>query len=111
MNQLWNTEKFLTISNFNRIFFLFENDLVIEKELRKGRFGTPKFETYFPSSKYHEFSWVPDPFHCDVEINKLPLKEREQLVEFSNDTGLEMKLHEESLVSFWMSTENVQSLK
>jgi hypothetical protein len=49
-----------------------------------------QFETYFPS-KYDEFSWVRDPFHCNIENNKLSLNETEQLTELSNDTGLKMK--------------------
>ncbi|KAJ4442692.1 hypothetical protein ANN_04281 [Periplaneta americana] len=53
-----------------------------------------QFETYFPS-KHDEFLWVRDPFHCDVENNKLSLSEREQLIELLNNTGLKIKFEAE----------------
>jgi hypothetical protein len=61
------------------------------------------FETYFPS-KYDELSWVRDPFHCNIESNKLSLREREQLIELSNDTGLQMKFQAEGMVNFRTSS-------
>jgi len=63
-----------------------------------------QFENYFPSSKYDEVSWVRDPFHCDIENNKLSLNEREQLIEFSNDAGLKIKFQAEGTVNFWTSS-------
>ena len=94
MGQLCKTEKFFTISN-PRVFFI-ENDLIIEKEICNDICShletlRSQFENYFPSSKYDEFSWVRDPFHCDTENNKLSLNEREQLIELSNDAGLNIQ--------------------
>ncbi|KAJ4438306.1 hypothetical protein ANN_14245 [Periplaneta americana] len=47
---------------------------------------------------------VHDPFHCDIENNKLSLSERDQLIELSNDTGLKMKFQAEYIVNFWISS-------
>jgi len=63
-----------------------------------------QFENYFPSSKYDEFSWVRDLFHCDIENNKLSLNEREQLMELSNDAGHKIKFKAEGVVNFWASS-------
>ena len=76
-----NFSPFPTLESF---FFFVENDLIIEKEISDDICShletlRSQFENYFPSSKYDEFSWVRDPFHCDTENNKLSLNEREQL--------------------------------
>ena len=86
-----------------------ENDLIIEKEICDDICShletlRSQFENYFPSSKYDEFSWVRDPFHCDIENNKLSLNEREQLIELSNDAGLKIKFQAEGMVNFWTSS-------
>ena len=62
-----------------------------------------QFENYFPTS-YDGYSWIRDPFQCDIENNKLSLNEREQLIELSNDTGLKMKFEAEGMVNFWTSS-------
>jgi hypothetical protein len=59
---------------------------------------------YFPSSKYDGFSWIRDPFHFDIENNKLSLNEREQLIEISNDAGLKIKFQAEGTFNFWTSS-------
>lgn len=89
--------------------FFVENDLIIEKEICDDICShletlRSQFENYFPSSKYDEFSWVRDPFHCDIENNKLSLNEREQLIELSNDAGLKIKFQAEGMVNFWTSS-------
>ena len=53
---------------------------------------------------FQVFSWVRDPFHCDIENNKLSLNEREQLMELSNDAGLKIKFQAEGTVNFWTSS-------
>lgn len=90
-------------------YFFVENDLIIEKEICDDICShletlRSQFENYFPSSKYDEFSWVRDPFHCDIENNKLSLNEREQLIELSNDAGLKIKFQAEGMVNFWTSS-------
>jgi hypothetical protein len=87
----------------------YSHDLIIEKEichyicshLENLRL---KFENYFRSSKYNEFSLVRDPFHCDIENNKLSLNEREQLIELFIDAGIKIQFQAEGTVNFWTSS-------
>lgn len=63
------------------------------------------FLEYFPSQADH-LSWVQNPFVESSDVQTLPIKEREQLIDISTDATLKTIFRQAEIVSFWIQIKN-----
>jgi hypothetical protein len=87
---------------------LVENDISVDSEFLERvwdhlKIVKQKFDTYLQNTFYEKFLWVRDPFQANNHKNYLSLLKKEQLIELSSDSGLELQFHDLHLLRFWIS--------
>lgn len=98
-----NQYKFETFENLND--YLTETSTVVSDVFKENvvehlTMLKKSFQEYFPN-KDENFNWLRNPFLESLQIDHLPIKEREQLIDINTDSTLKQKFSCTNILSFW----------